>query len=77
MRRTPEPGLTMVTLDELQGQLGAWVNDDALRKWSTRHGMARVHLDGQWWYHLEAAVEIDFTTEGRGRPRGGTGRRAA
>lgn len=65
-------GLVMVTLDELRAQLGDWVNDDALRKWSKRHGLTRVKLDGQWWYGLEAAIEIEYRTasSGRGRPRG-------
>lgn len=73
MRRELAKGLTMATLDELQAQLGEWVNDEALRKWSTAYGLRRVKIDGIWWYHLEAAVEIDFLTEGRGRPRGSRG----
>jgi hypothetical protein len=71
VRRNLGPGLTMVTLDVLQQQLGTWVNDEALRKWSTRYGMHRARLDGVWWYHLEGAIEIDFLTDGRGRRRGG------
>lgn len=76
VRRVLGDGLTMVTLDELAGQLGDWVNDEALRKWSKRYGLHRVDLDGTWWYHLEGAIEIDFLTDGRGRPRG-TGAEAA
>lgn len=70
MRRILGDELTMVTLDELQEQLGAWVNDEALRKWHTRYGLHRVKLDGVWWYHLEGAIEADYLTDGRGRPRG-------
>lgn len=71
MRRELAEGLTMVTLDELREQLGAEVTEEALRKWSTRYGMHRVQLDGVWWYHLEDAIEIEFLTAGKGRPRSG------
>jgi hypothetical protein len=72
VKRKLADGMHMVTLDELEQQLGAWVNDEALRKWQTRYGLVRVPLDGVWWYHLEGAIEIDFLTDGRGRSRGST-----
>jgi hypothetical protein len=71
MRRTIEPGLTMATQDEVLGQLGPDVTAEMLRNWSRRYGLHRVKLDGQWWVHLEGAIEQEYLTRasGRGRPR--------
>lgn len=71
MRRQLAKGLTMVTVDELQQQLGDDVGPETLRNWSRRYGVHRVKLDGVWWYHLEAAIEVEWQTSssGLGRPR--------
>lgn len=73
-----EPGLTMATVDEVLAQLGPDVTAEMLRWWHRRYGLRRARLDGQWWYHVEGAIELEWTTaaSGRGRPRH-AGRRGA
>lgn len=60
----------MATQDEVLEQLGPDVTAETLRNWARRHAVHRVKMDGQWWIHLEAAMEVEWLTResGLGNP---------
>lgn len=65
-------GVTYATADELREQLGDDITAELLRDWKRRGLVTAVRVGRVNWYRVDEAIEAEFLTRNRTRPRAGT-----
>jgi len=62
-------GATFATACEAREQLGDDVTPELLRDWRRRGLVTAIRVGRTNWYRLDEAIEAEFLTRGRTRPR--------